>query len=63
VDSINYQEKSNTYAQRAKELYQRFADGIGKQAKDGTKAASAIRDWDVDYPWGDDRLTHSRRQR
>lgn len=61
ADAIDYHGKSNTYAQRAKELQQRYNNFMGKQK--GPGAASGSRDWDVDYPWGGDRLTHPRKQR
>jgi hypothetical protein len=61
VDVVDYQNKSNIYAQRAKELQKRYNDFMGKQK--GPGAAAATHDWDVDYPWGGDRLNHPRRQR
>ncbi len=61
ADVVDYHGKSNTYAQRAKELQQRYNNFMGKQK--GPGAASATKDWDVDYPWGGDRLNHPRKQR
>jgi hypothetical protein len=61
ADAIDYHGKSNTYAQRAKELQKRYDDFMGRQK--GPGAAAFTHDWDVDYPWGGDRLNHPRKQR
>ncbi len=61
ADVVDYHGKSNAYAQRAKELQQRYNNFMGKQK--GPGAASAVKDLDVDYPWGGDRLNHPRKQR
>jgi hypothetical protein len=61
ADVTDHRGRSDIYSARARELQQRYNDFMGRQA--GKKAASGTRDWDVDYPWGGDRLTHPRRQR
>jgi hypothetical protein len=61
ADVADHQNRSNIYAQRAKELQKRYNDFMGKQK--GPGAASGTREWDVNYPWGGDHLTHPRRQR
>ncbi len=61
VDIVDFQSKSNLYAQRAKELQQRYNRLMGKQK--GIGAATGVADWDVNYPWGEDRLNHPRKQR
>ncbi len=67
ADVIDYQRKSDTYVNLAKEkmtLYNTLM-GIGAEAK-GNAAASAgtvQKDLDILYPWGEDYLTHPMRQR
>jgi hypothetical protein len=62
ADSVNYRSKSDEYARRAKELGLRYSNFMGK--KEGTpSAASGTKDWDTDYSWGGDFLTHPRRGR
>jgi len=61
VDAVDYGEKSDVYARRAKELQERYAEFMGKAS--GVRPASGVRDWDVNYPWGEDRLTHPKKQR
>ncbi len=62
ADAVNYQDKSRQYSRRGKELRELYNKFIGK--KDGEiRAAGSIADWDVNYPWGGDRLTHPKKQR
>ncbi len=62
ADSVSYQNKSNQYAKRAEELLTRYNDFLGKKGN-GPQAASGIKDWDTNYSWGGDYLTHPKKQR
>ncbi len=62
ADVIDHQGKSDVYAQRSRDLMKRYNAFVGKTGS-GPKAASGQADWDVNYPWGGDRLTHPRKQR
>jgi len=67
ADVIDYQRKSDTYVNLAKEkmsLYNTLM-GIGAESK-GNAAATAgtvQKDLDILFPWGEDYLTHPMRQR
>ncbi len=62
ADSVDYRSKGDEYARRGKELAQRYSNFMGK--KEGTpSAAGGTKDWDTDYSFGGDFLTHPRRGR
>ena len=62
ADSVNYRTKSQDYTSRAKEQKKIYLDHIG--LKEGDVApASVVKDLDIDYPGGSDRLTHPRKWR
>jgi len=63
ADAVNYHSKSGEFSRRAKQFRELFNRFLG--IRDGTivTAASAVKDNDVNYPWGGDRLTHQRRYR
>jgi hypothetical protein len=62
ADSVNYRTKSQEYAARAKAQKQIYLDHLG--LKEGDVApASVIKNFDIGYPDGTDRLTHPRKLR
>jgi hypothetical protein len=63
ADSVNWRTKGYEFGQRAKRLMQLYKEHIGIKGDDVTPAASAVKDFDMKYPGGIDRLTHPRRQR
>lgn len=67
ADVIDYQRKSDLYTGLAKEKLAAYNSlmGLGAEAK-GAAAASAgiaVKDLDIQFPWGEDNLTHPMRQR
>jgi hypothetical protein len=62
ADSVDHRSKSQEFSSRAKIQKQNYLNHLG--LKEGDIApASAVKDIDVDYPWGGDRLTHPRKNR
>lgn len=62
-DSVDYKSKGGEFSRRAKELLQLYQNFLGQDEKGKVSAAGGVTEWDVDYPWGGDRLTHPRRER
>lgn len=63
ADVVNYRTKSGEFAARAKRLMALYKEHLGVKEDDSTPAASAVRDLDMKYPGGGERLTHPRRDR
>jgi len=62
ADSVDHKSKSQEFSSRAKIQKQTYLNHIG--IKEGeVPPASAVKDLDVDYPWGGDRLTHPKKWR
>ncbi len=61
ADSVDFKTKGKEFADRAEELKQLYLGFLGQDGK--VTAASGVKDWDVNYPWGGDRLSHPRRWR
>lgn len=64
ADVTNHESKSRQYRDLARDFQQLYDQALGINSKDGMaplQAASAVLDWDMSYPWGEDRLTHPRR--
>ena len=62
ADSVDHKSKSQEYASRAKAQKQNYMNHLGLKEGD-VAAASVVKDLDLDYPWGGDRLTHPRKSR
>lgn len=60
VDVVDYQGKSEIWAERAKDMRSQYYRMTGK--KEGTGAASITGDWDVNLSWGGDKLFHHGRR-
>lgn len=60
ADSVDYRDKTQRFASRAKRLMQLYKEHLGLKDDDVTPPASATTDLDVGYPGGRDRLTHPR---
>lgn len=63
ADSVDHKSKAGEFAARSRELLQIYRIHIGAQAETPAPAASYTQDWDRDFGWGEDRLTHPRRWR
>jgi len=64
ADSVDHRSKSQEFAARAREQKKSYLNHLGiKDGASETAPASVVKDLDVDYPWGEDRLTHPRKQR
>lgn len=63
ADSVAHSSKSQEYAARARELYKIYAQHIGADPEVPPAGASVTQDWDKDFGWGEDKLTHPRRWR
>jgi hypothetical protein len=63
ADSVNYRTKSQEFASRAKRLKALYSEHVGIQEGDSAPASAVVKDLDVRYPGGADRLTHPRRKR
>ena len=62
AEAVDHKSKSQEFSSRAKVQKQTYLNHIG--LKEGDVApASAVKDLDVDYPWGGDRLTHPKKWR
>ncbi len=62
ADSVNHRTKSQEYQSRAKDQKRIYLEHMG--IKEGEVApASVTMDTDLDFPWGEDRLTHPRKYR
>lgn len=62
ADSVDHRSKSQEFSSRAKIQKQTYLNHLG--LKEGDIApASAMKDLDVNYPWGEDRLTHPKKWR
>lgn len=62
ADSVDHRSKSQEYNARAREQKKLYMDHLG--IKDGNVApASAVKDLDIGYPGGGDRLTHPKKRR
>lgn len=62
ADSVNYRTKGDEFARRAKDLqgeYDAFVLDAGAQVS----AAGVTKNWDTEYSWGGDFLTHPKRFR
>ena len=64
ADSVDHKSKSEQYAARAREQKKVYLNHIGiKEGESEVSPASVVKDLDVDYPWGGDRLTHPKKWR
>ncbi|MDY7033990.1 MAG: hypothetical protein SVY10_19015 [Thermodesulfobacteriota bacterium] len=63
ADSVDHRSISDRFASRAKKLMALYKDHMGIRDDASVPPASAVKDLDRDYPWGEDRLTHPRRYR
>ncbi len=63
ADAVDHKSKSFEYSQRARDLEKVFRDHLGITGSNEVGAGMAVKDWDVNFPWGEDRLTHPRRWR
>jgi len=63
VDSVNWRTKGYEFAQRAKQMMKLYKEHMGIREDDVTPAASAVTDLEINYPGGQDRLTHPRWKR
>lgn len=62
ADSVDHRSKSQEFTSRAKMQKQNYMNHLG--LKEGDVApASAVKELDVNYPWGEDRLTHPKKWR
>ncbi len=61
ADSVNYRTKSDEFTRRAKAFYALYDNIMGVDKEN--PANSATRNYDKNYPWGGDRITHPRRWR
>ena len=62
ADSVDHKSKGQEYASRARIQEQNYLNHIGLKKGD-VAPASIVKDFDIDYPWGGDRLTHPRKNR
>lgn len=60
ADVVNYRSKSGEFAARAKRYVQMYKDHMGLKDDDTVSPAYAVVDSGVNYPGGEDRLTHPR---
>ena len=60
ADSVDYRDKSQKFASRAKRLMQLYKEHLGLKDNDTVTPASVVSDIDVGYPGGGGRLTHPR---
>ncbi len=60
ADSVDYRDKTQRFASRAKRLMQLYKEHLGLKDEDLTPPASAVTDLDIKYPGGGARLTHPR---
>lgn len=64
ADSVDYQDESGKWAERAKELKKIYYKMIGMGSDKTTiAAASKTGDWDTNYSWGGDYLFHRKKWR
>jgi len=62
ADSVDHKSKSQEFAARAKAKKKIYMDFLG--IKEGeVPPVSHTKDWDVNFPWGEDRLTHPKKWR
>lgn len=61
ADAVDYQSKTSDWAQRAKELMKAYKNFIGAGDGREVKAASAVKDLDLNASNGSGRLTHPQR--
>jgi len=63
ADSVDYRDKAYKASQRAKRMLQLYKEHLGIKEDDITPPASAVKDLDMKYPGGAERLTHPRWRR
>ena len=63
ADVVDHTSKSRDFAARAKAFRSLYLKHMGIDENDTTPAASSVRDMDLKYPGGGERLTHPRRDR
>ena len=63
ADVADHKSKAQEYASRARDLYAVYRQHIGADKDAQVPGASVVQDWDQNFPWGEDRLTHPRRWR
>jgi len=61
VDTVNYRSKSSEAMRLAEAFYKRYAKAIGVTEESGVRGASVDKDWDTEYPFAVDHLTHPKR--
>jgi hypothetical protein len=62
ADSVDHRSKSQEFSSRAKVQKQSYLNHLALKEGD-VPPASAIQDWEINYPDGTERLTHPRRRR
>lgn len=63
ADVVNYRSKSGESAARAKALYKYYKSHMALPDDNDSPAAAVVGSQTINYPGGQDRLTHPRRQR
>lgn len=63
ADSVDHKSKSQEYRSMAGFRFKLYKEHMGIKEGDPAAAGFATKDWDVNFPWGEDRLTHPRRWR
>jgi hypothetical protein len=64
ADSVDHRSKAQEFASRAREQRKNYLNHMGIKEGTGEVApAAVVKDLDVDYPGGSDRLTHPRKTR
>ncbi len=63
ADSVDHKSKSQEFAARAKAKKRIYMDFLGIKEGEVVPAVSVTKDYDINYPWGDDRLTHPKKWR
>ncbi len=62
ADSVDHRSKSQEFSSRAKMQKQNYLNHLGMKEGD-VPPASAVKNLDIEYPWGEERLTHPKKWR
>lgn len=63
ADSVDHRSRASEARTNANAERKLYFQHLGMKENDQVKAGFATKDWDVNFPWGEDRLTHPRRWR